>query len=62
MGNWLVSLCAPAKQLMAQFSYSIKFIVVSLIFIVPLILSLALLQYETGKRYALQRKKSKAYR
>ncbi|MDC0603583.1 methyl-accepting chemotaxis protein, partial [Aliiglaciecola sp.] len=49
MGNWLVSLCAPAKQLMAQFSYSIKFIVVSLIFIVPLILSLALLQYEYGE-------------
>lgn len=46
MGDLLVSLCAPAKRLMAQFSYSIKFIVISLIFVVPLILSLALLQYE----------------
>lgn len=46
MGDLLVSLCSPAKRLMAQFSYSIKFIVISLIFVVPLILSLALLQYE----------------
>lgn len=46
MGEMLVSLCAPAKRLMAQFNYSVKFILISIIFIVPLVLSLALLQFE----------------
>ncbi|MFT6898406.1 MAG: methyl-accepting chemotaxis protein [Paraglaciecola sp.] len=48
MGSIITRLSLPAKNLMSQFSYSVKFTIVSLIFIVPLILSLGLLQYEYG--------------
>lgn len=48
MGEFISKMSGPAKSLMSQFKYSIKFTIVSLIFLVPLILSLALLQYEYG--------------
>ena len=46
MGEWLGKLCSPAKTLMSQFRYSIKFTIVSLIFLVPLTFSVFLLYYE----------------
>ncbi|TDF36470.1 methyl-accepting chemotaxis protein [Alteromonadaceae bacterium M269] len=46
MGEWLGKLCSPAKSLMSQFRYSIKFTIVSLIFLVPLNISVFLLWYE----------------
>ena len=46
MGNRLVGFASPAKGLMSRFRYSIKFSIISLIFIIPLVLSLVLLQYE----------------
>lgn len=46
MSNLLGAVCNPAKTLMSQFRYSIKFTIISVIFLVPLILSLVLLQYE----------------
>ena len=46
MGEWLGKLCSPAKSLMSQFRYSIKFTIVSLIFLVPLTISVFLLWYE----------------
>lgn len=48
MGDFIVGLCGPAKGLMAQFKYSVKFTLISFIFLVPLLLSLALLLYEYG--------------
>jgi methyl-accepting chemotaxis protein len=56
MRDFIAGICGPAKGLMAQFKYSIKFTVVSLIFLVPLILSLALLQYEYGDDIRFTRK------
>lgn len=56
MGDFIAGLCGPAKGLMAQFKYSVKFTLVSLIFLVPLILSLALLQYEYGDDIRFTRK------
>lgn len=46
MGAFLTGISGPAKTMMAQFRYSLKFTLVSLIFLVPLVLSLVLLQYE----------------
>jgi methyl-accepting chemotaxis protein len=46
MSKLLITLSSPAKRLMAQFRYSVKFALISLIFIIPLVLSLILLQYE----------------
>lgn len=43
------ALTSPAKKLMAELKYSVKFILISLIFIIPLVLSLVLLQYEYGE-------------
>lgn len=48
MSNLVGTICHPAKTLMSQFRYSVKFTIISFIFLVPLILSLALLQYEYG--------------
>lgn len=48
MGVIIQKLSRPAKSLMAQFRYSIKFTIISVTFLLPLILSLALLQYEYG--------------
>lgn len=56
MGDFIAGLCGPAKGLMAQFKYSVKFSLISLIFLVPLILSLALLQYEYGDDIRFTRK------
>lgn len=56
MGDFIVGISGPAKQLMAQFRYSVKFTIISLIFIVPLILSLALLQYEYGDEIRFTKK------
>lgn len=56
MGDFIVGISGPAKQLMGQFKYSFKFTIVSLIFIVPLILSLALLQYEYGDEIRFTKK------
>lgn len=46
MSNLIGAICLPAKTLMSQFRYSVKFTIISIIFLVPLLLSLALLQYE----------------
>ena len=46
MSNWLSTLCSPAKRLMSQLRYSLKFTIVSLIFLIPLTISAFLLQYE----------------
>ena len=46
MNNLIGAICNPAKTLMSQFRYSVKFTIISIIFLVPLLLSLALLQYE----------------
>lgn len=48
MFELIKSLSGPAVGLMAQFRYSVKFTIVSLIFILPLVFSLFLLQYEYG--------------
>lgn len=46
MAQFMTALSSPAKSLMARFRYSVKFSIVSVIFLLPLLLSLALLQYE----------------
>ena len=56
MGEFISGVCNPAKSLMSQFSYSLKFTIVSLIIIIPLILSLVLLQYEYGDEIRFTRK------
>lgn len=48
MGDFIRGICSPAKSLMSQFSYLVKFSVVSVIIISPLIVSLVFLQYEYG--------------
>lgn len=48
MFELIKSLSGPAVGLMAQFRYSVKFSIVSVIFILPLLFSLFLLQYEYG--------------
>jgi len=48
MFELIKSLSGPAVGLMAQFRYSVKFSIISLIFILPLLFSLFLLQYEYG--------------
>lgn len=49
MSELFVALTSPAKGLMAKFRYSVKFTLISMIFIIPLVLSLILLQYEYGE-------------
>ena len=56
MGSFISGISSPAKMLMAQFRYSIKFTIISVIFIVPLIISLAFLQYEFGDEIRFTRK------
>ena len=56
MGSFISSISHPAKSLMAQFRYSVKFTIISVIFIVPLIISLAFLQYEFGDEIRFTRK------
>lgn len=56
MGDFTTRLCRPAKGLMAQFKYSVKFTLICLIFLVPLIFSLGLLQYEYGDDIRFTRK------
>jgi methyl-accepting chemotaxis protein len=46
VGEWLSIVCGPAKSLMSQLRYSVKFTIVSIIFLVPLTISAFLLQYE----------------
>lgn len=48
MGDLIIAISRPASALMAQFKYSVKFTIISLIFIIPLLLSVFLLQYEYG--------------
>jgi methyl-accepting chemotaxis protein len=48
MSGFIGGICGPAKSLMSQFGYSIKFTLVSIIMISPLIVSLVFLQYEFG--------------
>lgn len=56
MGDFIVGISGPAKNLMAQFKYSFKFTIISIIFIVPLNQSLALLQYEYGDEIRFTKK------
>ncbi|MFT6778299.1 MAG: methyl-accepting chemotaxis protein [Paraglaciecola sp.] len=56
MGEFIRGICGPAKSLMSQFSYLVKFSVVSLIIISPLIVSLFFLQYEYGEEIRFTKK------
>jgi methyl-accepting chemotaxis protein len=49
MGDFIRGICSPAKSLMSQFSYLVKFSLVSVIIISPLVISLTFLQYEYGE-------------
>jgi len=56
MGELIRGICGPAKSLMSQFSYLVKFSVVSIIIISPLIVSLFFLQYEYGEEIRFTKK------
>jgi methyl-accepting chemotaxis protein len=56
MGEFIRGICSPAKSLMSQFSYLVKFSVVSVIIISPLIVSLVFLQYEYGDEIRFTKK------
>jgi methyl-accepting chemotaxis protein len=59
MGDFIRRVCGPAKTLMSQFSYSVKFTIVSVIMISPLIVSLIFLQYEYGDEIRFTKKEQK---
>jgi methyl-accepting chemotaxis protein len=56
MGEFIRKICGPAKSLMSQFSYLVKFSVVSIIIISPLVISLMFLQYEYGDEIRFTKK------
>jgi methyl-accepting chemotaxis protein len=56
MSEFIRGICGPAKSLMSQFSYLVKFSVVSIIIISPLIVSLFFLQYEYGEEIRFTKK------
>lgn len=58
MDSFLGGFSAPAKNLMAQFKYSVKFTIISLIFLIPLVLSLVLLQWEYGDEIRFTQKEA----
>ena len=58
MESFLGGFSAPAKNLMAQFRYSVKFTIISLIFLIPLVLSLVLLQWEYGDEIRFTQKEA----
>ena len=59
MGEIICGICGPAKSLMSQFSYLVKFFVVSIIIISPLIISLFFCNTNMARKYALQKKNSR---
>lgn len=59
MGEFIRGICNPAKSLMSQFNYLVKFSVVSVIIISPLIVSLVFLQYEYGDEIRFTKKEQR---
>ena len=56
MSEFLANICKLAKSLMSKFNYSVKFALVSIIIIAPLIVSLFFLQYEYGEEIRFTKK------